>query len=69
MTTKKFTQVMGLPDVYIGKHAKQYYNVYRVLTAIGPEERLTVYGLEEAENAIKGCWDWEVTDMKGAIVL
>lgn len=55
-------------DDYVGKHAKKWYNIYRVLGPTGPEERFSVLGLDEAREAIKGCWDYEVTDTKGEIV-
>lgn len=53
---------------YVGKHEKQWYNVYRVLGPAGPEERFPVYGKDEAKRMIAYCWDWEVTDTKGDIV-
>lgn len=53
---------------HVGKHEKKYYNVWRVLSPVGPEVTETVYGLDAAHKAILGCWDWEVTDMDGNIV-
>lgn len=55
-------------EEYKPKHAKQWYNVWRVLGPAGPEERIPVLGIEEAKKAVLGCWDWEVTDTKGELV-
>ena len=53
---------------YVGKHEKQWYNVWRVLGPAGPEQRFPVYGRDDAKEAVRGCWDWEVTTMTGEIV-
>lgn len=50
---------------YVGKHEQKDYNVWRVLGPAGPEERFTVHGLAAAKEAVKGCWDWEVTRADG----
>lgn len=66
MTQTKFCEVMGLP--LRGKHAKQWYNVYRVLGPIGPDDTSKAYGLDEVRQLVTGCWDWEVTDENGNLV-
>ena len=54
---------------YKSKHEKKWYNVWRVLGPAGPQEVLPAFGLGEAKELIKGCWDWEVTTETGEIVL
>jgi len=49
--------------VYIGKHEKHEYRVWRVLGPAGPEEVITVHGKEELSKAITGMWDYEVADI------
>lgn len=68
MTRSTYDKYHDSPDPYVPKHAKKWYNVWRVLGPAGPEERFPVLGAEEARQAIKGCWDWEVTDTSGNLV-
>jgi len=56
-------------SLYKPKHMKQWYKVWRVLGPAGPQEVLPAFGLEEAKKLIKGCQDWEVTNMTGEVVL
>ena len=53
---------------YTPKHAAKLYYVYRVLSAIGPEENLTVYGLDRVKELITGCWDYDVLTSDGKVV-
>lgn len=55
--------------MYKPKHMKQWYMVWRVLGPDGPQEVLPAFGLEKAKELIKGCRNWEVTDMTGEIIL
>ena len=57
MTKEKYTE----SHIYIGKHEPKQYEVWRVLGPAGPQERFVVHSLDQAKEAIKGCWDWEVT--------
>ena len=47
--------------IYVGKHEPKNYIVYRVLGPAGPEDYQFITGLDNVKEAIKGCWDWEVT--------
>ena len=49
--------------VYVGKHEKHKYKVWRVLGPAGPEEDIIVYGKEELKEAITGTWDYEAIDL------
>ena len=53
---------------YIGKHEKKLYNIWRVLGPAGPQESFCVYGIGRAREAVKGCWDYEVTTIDGKVV-
>lgn len=55
--------------LYKPKHMKQWYEVWRVLGPAGPLEVLPAFGLEEAKELIKGCWDWKVTTETEEIVI
>lgn len=73
MTKEAFNKYHNIPSVnpvseYKGKHEKQWYNVWRVIGPAGPQERFCVYGMDAVKKSILGCWDWEVTDEKGALV-
>ena len=45
---------------YVGKHAKKWYRVWRVLGPAGPQEETFIFGRQEAEELCVGCWDWEI---------
>ena len=49
--------------VYVGKHEKHEYRVWRVYGPAGPEETITVFGKEALKKATKGMWDYEVADI------
>ena len=49
--------------VYIGKHQKHEYKVWRVLGPGGPQEEIIVNGKEELKDSITGTWDYEITDL------
>ena len=49
--------------VYIGKHEKHEYRVWRVHGPAGPQEIVTVHGKKELKEATKGMWDYEVADI------
>lgn len=68
MTQKDYKKHHDIPDAYVGKHTKQWYNVWRALGPAGPEEHFQVYGREEAKEAVRGCWDYEITNLKGEII-
>lgn len=59
MTQEKYQEV-----TYKGKHEKKPYKVWRVLSAVGPEQTLIIVGRQEAINMVSGCWDWSVTDIE-----
>ena len=67
MTKDSYNKYHSRPQ-YVGRHEKKWYNVWRVLGPAGPEERFPVYGLDEAREAIKGCWDYEVTTTNMEVV-
>ena len=46
---------------YKPKHERKWYVVYRVLGPAGPEETFPVYGFDNAKEAVKGCWDYDIT--------
>lgn len=48
---------------YVGKHAKKWYRVWRVLGPGGPQEEINIFGKQEAEALCEGCWDWEIEPM------
>ena len=50
-------------NVYVGKHEPHTYEVWRVLSAIGPQETITVTGKQALREAVDDCWDYEVTDL------
>lgn len=66
MTKETYLESHDLP--YIGKHAKKWYDVWRVLGPAGPEETISVYGLDEAKKAVEGCWDYEITRYDGKVI-
>ena len=66
MTQEKYRALNGLDKP--GKHEKQWYKVWRVLTSIGPVETLDVYGRQEAYKAVENCWDYEIVNSKGEII-
>ena len=65
--TKETWDKYNTPE-YFGKHEKKHYKVWRVLSTIGPEETIETYGLEETREAVKGCWDYKVTDSNGKVI-
>ena len=54
---------------YVGKHEPKIYKVWIVAGPLGPVEEFTVSGWENAKNAVKGAYDYEITDMKGNVLL
>ena len=50
-------------NVYIGKHEKHKYKVWRVLGPGGPQEEIIVNGKEELKDSIAHTWDYEITDL------
>ena len=68
MTTETYDRHFRNRNDYIGKHEKKQYYVWIVESAIGPERRFSVYGLDKAAEATAGCWDWEVRDQNNCLV-
>lgn len=58
MTKQDYTS-----KVYVGKHEKHEYRVWRVHGPAGPVEVITVHGKQELNNAVVGMWDYEVADI------
>ena len=52
----------------VGKHEKKWYSVWRVLGPGGPEDAMSVYGLENAAKYTSGCWDYTVRRPDGTFV-
>ena len=67
MTREEYRKLMEFihNDAYKGKHEMKTYTVWRVLGPAGPEQTLYVDGLNQAREAVRGCWDWVVTDPEG----
>ena len=65
MTKEKWNQLNNVEEEYVGKHAPKTYMVWRVLGPAGPQETIYVQGLDNAKQAILGCWDWEITSETG----
>lgn len=53
---------------YCGKHAKRWYEIWRVYGPTGPSQHLLAYGLNEAKKAILGFYDYDVTELDGTPV-
>ena len=52
-----------MSNIYIGKHEKHRYCVGRMTDKDSDVEYSIVYGREELDNLLEGCWDWSIYDL------
>ena len=69
MTAEGYLRKKHEDKEYKGKHTAKLYSVWRVVGPAGPQERFDIMGFDNAKKAVDGCWDYEVKDMQGRVVL
>jgi hypothetical protein len=65
---KQITYLQHHDVPYVGKHAKKWYAVHRMLGPGGPSETIPVYGLDAAKDSVKDIYGYKIIAPDGRVV-